>query len=150
MRIPQSIIAPILVGLILLSQISSDDHSSPPVSAQFIPLIPSTVNRPELAHGSLTASSPVPASLRRRAESAPPPRLLLTEDLILALDEGRSLEEMRCVILALYPELADFFHQDLRLQQPNKMRRAAEHFRLRQELTRVVLADYSAATRDLP
>lgn len=150
MRIPQSIIAPILVGLILLLRISSDEHSFPPVSARVIPLVPSPVNRPELAHGSLTAISPAPAPLRRLAEAAPHPRLLLTEDLILALDEGRSLEEMRAVILALYPELADFFHQDLRFQQPNKMRRAAEHFRLRQELTRAAVADYSEAIGNLP
>jgi hypothetical protein len=150
MRMPQRIIVPTLIGLILLFRISSDEHSAPPVSARLIPLVPSPINRPQLAYSSLTAISPAPAPLRRLAESAPPPRLLLTEDLILALDEGRSLEEMRPVILALYPDLADFFHEDLRRQQPNKMRRAAEHFRLRHELTRVVLADYSAAIRDLP
>jgi hypothetical protein len=143
MRIPQSIIAPILVGLILLSRISSDERASAPVSAQFIPLIPSPVNRPELAHGSLTASSPVPAPLRRLAEAAPPPRLLLTEDLILALDEGRSLEEMRPVILSLYPELKPDFQPNWMGQHSNQIRAAAHRYRLRLELIDVVLSEYA-------
>ncbi len=135
-----------LIALALLYPSLPEAHAPRPTPAQLTPVVQS---RPKPSPWS-PYNGPAPRLLFRPVECPPSARLILTEDLILGLAEGRSLTELRVPILSLYPELAAALDGTPGLPRKNAIRRSANLYRIRQELTAVVLADYAAATRDLP
>ncbi len=139
-----------LIALALLSPRLPEAHAPRPAPARVTPVVQSPEPRRTKSSPWSPENRPAPKLLFLPVEGPPSARLILTEDLILGLAEGRSLTELRVPILSLYPELAAALDETPGLPRKNAIRRSADLYRIRQELTAVVLADYAAATRDLP
>lgn len=138
------------LALNLLSLILPEAHAPPPAPSQTTRVVHPPASRRPCLSLFKGASEPASKASFRPVEANQPARLILTEELILGLAEGRSLVELRVLILALYPELVAALDETLGPPRKNAIRRSADLYRMRQELIAVVLAEYAAATRDLP
>lgn len=110
-------------------------HAPPPSTAGVSVRIAQRVDlQQRVSFFPTTLRSPYPELMRRMRR---------IEDLILGLHEEQSLDELRPLIVALYPELEPDLVPYSPSSEVNRVRFAAYRYRLRHELISVVLRDYA-------